>query len=165
VELAVEDRNALSLAGQDVGVAGVETVDQPVEPEPAQVIAHLVAGVGRAEQLAHLGTKAPIGEADDGVQAQAQGAEQGHDPRVAEPQGRGPPALGGDRGQRDPLKGWARKDTALPDPFSIEQPGVGGTRLDLQLVEVDQPTLAPEVVRGVHDGLDPQRPAVFQVLP
>ena len=68
-----------------------------------------------------------------------QGAEQGHDPRVAEPQGRGPPAVRGERGARDPLKGWARKDTALPDTFSIEQAAVDGTGLGLQLVQVGQP--------------------------
>ncbi|MGO9216508.1 MAG: integrase core domain-containing protein [Streptosporangiaceae bacterium] len=36
---------------------------------------------------------------------------------VAETQGWSPPALGGDRGLRDPLRAWARKD----DSLSIEQ--------------------------------------------
>jgi hypothetical protein len=126
LELAVEDRDALALGGQDVGVAGVESLDEAVQAEPAEVVAHLVAGVGLAEQLAHLGTQAPVGEADDGVQGQAQGTEQGHDPRVAEPQGRGPPAFGGDRGQRDPLKGWARKDTRTPDMVSWIMQAWGG---------------------------------------
>jgi hypothetical protein len=34
--------------------------------------------------MAHLGTQAPVGESE-GVQADAQGAEQGHDPRISEP--------------------------------------------------------------------------------
>ena len=70
--------------------------------------------------MGHLGTKAPVGESE-GVQADTQGAEQGHDPRIAEPQGGRPPAIRGEGGLRDPLKGWARKDTTLPDTFSIEQ--------------------------------------------
>ena len=58
------------------------------------------------------------------------------DPRVAEPQGRGPPAVHVVVGLRDPLKGWARKDTALADTFSIEQAAVDVTGLGLQLVQV-----------------------------
>lgn len=73
-------------------------------------------------------------------------AEQGHDPRVAEPQGWGPPAVGGDRWQRDPLKGWARKDTTLPDTFSIEQSGVDGTGVGLELVQVLQAAMAAKVI-------------------
>jgi hypothetical protein len=41
-------------------------------------------------------------------------------------------------GERDPLKGWARKETALPDSFSIEHAGVDVTAFGLQLVEVLQ---------------------------
>ena len=79
-----------------------------------------------------------MGESGDGVERDAQGAEQGHDPRVAEPQGRGPPPVGGEGGERDPRKGWARKDTTLPDPFSIEQAAVDVTGFGLQLVQVGQ---------------------------
>src|ERR1039457_4526885 len=38
------------------------------------------------------------------------------------------------------------------------------TGLGLQLAEVAQPPLAPQVVRRVDDGLDPHRPAVFREL-
>jgi hypothetical protein len=40
---------------------------------------------------------------------------------------------------RDPLKGWARKDTTLPDTFSIEQPVVDGTCSALELLEMFRP--------------------------
>ena len=109
--------------------------DEPVEAEPGEVVAHLVDGVGDAEQLAHLGAQAPVGEAE-GVETDTQGAEQGHDPRISEPQCGRPPAVLGEGGLRDPLKGWARKDTTLPDTFSIEQASVDGTGLGLQLVQV-----------------------------
>ena len=87
-------------------------------------------GVGGTEQAGYLGAKAPVGESGDGVERDAQGAEQGNDPRVAEPQGRGPPPVGGERGERDPRKGWARKDTTLPDTFTIEQAAVDVRALD-----------------------------------
>ena len=52
--------------------------DQAVESEAGEVVAHLVDGVGDAEQLTHLGAEAPIGETE-GIQTDAEGAEQGHD--------------------------------------------------------------------------------------
>jgi hypothetical protein len=120
VELGVEHRDTLAFGGQDVGVGAREAFDQPVQAQPVKVVAHLVGGVGDAEQMVHLGTQAPVGESE-GVQPDTQGGDQGHDPRVAEPQGRGPPAVGGDRRQRDPLKGWARKDTTLAGALSIKR--------------------------------------------
>ena len=45
-------------------------------------------------------------------------------------------------GLRDPLKGWARKDTTLPDTFSIEQAGVDGTGFGLQLGQVREAAVA-----------------------
>ena len=66
----------------------------------------------------------------------AQDAGQGLDPRVAEPQGRGPPPLRGHGGVRDPLKGWTRKDTTLADTFSIQDPGVDRTGLGRKFVKV-----------------------------
>ena len=68
------------------------------------------------------------------------------DPRVAEPQGWGPPPLHGEGGLRDPLKGWTRKDAALADTFSIEQSAVDGTGFGLQFGEVVQAALAAQVV-------------------
>lgn len=59
------------------------------EPQPAQVLTPLGLRVGLAEQGTHPGTQAPAGEPTDGVHAGAQGADNGHDPRVAEPQGWG----------------------------------------------------------------------------
>ena len=50
-------------------------------------------------------------------------------------------------GERDPLKGWARKDTTLPDTFSIEHAGVDVTAFGLQLVEVLQAAQAAQVGR------------------
>jgi len=39
-------------------------------------------------------------------------------------------------GERDPLKGWARKDAALGDPFSVEHPGVDVMAHGLKLDQV-----------------------------
>ncbi len=75
-----------------------------------------------------------------GVQTDTQGAEQGHDPRISEPECGRPPAILGEGGLCDPLKGWARKDTALPATFSIEQAFVDGTCFGLEFVEMLQPS-------------------------
>jgi hypothetical protein len=58
--------------------------------------------------------------------------------------------------------GWA--NTTLPDTFSIEQVSVDGTALGLQFVQVLAATLAEQVTRIVDHRLDPQRPAVLEVL-
>ena len=52
---------------------------------------------------------------------------------VAEPQGR-PSFILGEGGLCDPLKGWDRNDTALPDTFSIERPGIDVTGFCPQLI-------------------------------
>ena len=83
------------------------------------------------------------------MQPGAQGADQGHDPRVAEPQGRGPPTLH-EGGSRDPLKGWARQDTALADPESIDHPPVDVTGLRQDFRQMLQAPGHPEIT-GVVD--------------
>ena len=94
----------------------------------------------------------------------AQGAGQGLDPRVAKSHGCSSPPVRVDGRVRDPLEDWIRKDAALAGTFSVQQPGVDRTRPGLQLVEVVQAAVAAQVAGRVDDGLDPQRPAVFEVL-
>jgi hypothetical protein len=65
-------------------------------------------------------------------------AGQGHDPGLAEPQGRGPPAILGEGGLCDPLDGWARKDADLAGTHGLQQPAVHVTGLGGQLAEVLQ---------------------------
>jgi hypothetical protein len=86
----------------------------------------------------------------------------GHDPRVAEPQGRGPPTVL-EGWPRDPLKGWARKDTALADTESIDHATVDVTGLGPDFGQVLDPPRHTEVGGVVEDGLDAERPAVFEV--
>ncbi|MGB8382556.1 MAG: hypothetical protein WCG47_15150, partial [Dermatophilaceae bacterium] len=61
---------------------------------------------------------------------------------------------------RDPLKGWARKDTTLTDVFSMQHSAVDVTGLCLQLVQVGQAAQHAQVGRVVDHGLDPQCPAI-----
>ena len=116
------------------------------------------------EQSGHQGAQAPVGDAGDGAQGDAQGAGQGLDPKNAETHGCSSPPLRGDGGVRDPLEDWIRKDTALASTFSLQHPGVDRTRFGLQVVEVVQAALAADVVGGVDHGLDPQGAPVFEVL-
>src|SRR5512135_962424 len=67
VDLAVEHGNALPVLGELVGVAAGQPLDEPVDAEPGEVVAHLVGGVGGAEQSGDVGAQAPVGEAGDGV--------------------------------------------------------------------------------------------------
>ncbi|MGI9091839.1 MAG: hypothetical protein ACR2FF_00010 [Mycobacteriales bacterium] len=62
-----------------------------------------------------------------------------------------------------PLKGWARKDTALADTESVDHPTVDVTGLGEQFVEVLQPAGDPEVTGVVDHGFDPERPAFFEI--
>jgi len=116
VELGVEDRQALPVGGQDVGVGVLDPADQPVQAQSAQVVSHLAGAVGRAGQPGGQGAQALVGDTAGAGQRQGQGAGQGHDPGLAEPQGRGPPAILGEGGLCDPLDGWARKDTVPGRP-------------------------------------------------
>ncbi len=104
-----------------------------------------------------------MGEAADQVGGDGEGAGQGLDPRVAEPQGWGPPTVHQGR-SRDPLKGWTRKDAALTDMFMIQQSAVDVTGLALEFGQMDQAAQHPEVGRVVDHGLDPQRAAFLEVL-
>ena len=134
-----------------------------VAAEPGQVVAGLGHAVGDAEQSGHQGAQAPVGDAGDGAQGDAQGAGQGLDPRVAESHGCSSPPVGGDRRVRDPLKDWIRKDAGLAGTFSVQQPGVDRTCPGLQLVKVVQAPLAAQVAGRVDDGLDPQGSLVFGI--
>jgi hypothetical protein len=71
MDLGVEDRDPLSLVGQDVGVGVGQPGDQPFEAEPAEVITHLAHRVRFTEQGGHLGAKAGVGEPGDGVHDRA----------------------------------------------------------------------------------------------
>ena len=69
------------------------TLDQTVEAEAAEVVAHLRRAVAVAEESGHLPAKALVGEAGDGVHDTAQGAGQGHGAWIPEAQGSGSLAL------------------------------------------------------------------------
>ena len=101
--------------------------DQAFQPEPAQVVAAAGPAVGLAEDR-RPGVAGTVGDAADQVGGDGEGAGQGLDPRVAEPQGWGPPTVHQGR-SRDPLKGWTRKDAALTDMFMIQQSAVDVTGL------------------------------------
>ena len=106
------------------------------------------------------GTQALVGQAAGAEQRPGQGAGLGHDPGLAEPQGRGPPAILGEGGLCGPLNGWARKDAVLAGTHSLHQLAVDVTGLGGQLAEVLQAAQDADVVGVVDDGLDPQGPAV-----
>src|SRR6266851_6269631 len=114
-----------------------------------------------SEQSGHQGAQAPVGDAGDGAQGDAQGAGQGLDPRVAKSHGCSSPPVGGDRRVRDPLKDWIRKDAGLAGTFSLQQPGVDRTCPGLQFIEVMQAALAAQVTRRVHHGLDSESALIF----
>ncbi len=64
---------------------------------------------------------------------------------------------------RDPLKGWARKDTALADTESIDHAAVDVTRFDREFLQMLQSTQQPEVTGVIDHRLDPERTAALEV--
>ena len=88
VELGVEDGDLDPVGGQHVVVGVLDAADQAGDAQPAQVVGHLAGGVGRVQQSGHQGAQALVGDAGGREQGGAQGAGQGHDPRIAEPRGR-----------------------------------------------------------------------------
>jgi hypothetical protein len=66
-------------------------------------------------------------------------------------------------GSRGPLKGWARKDTALADTESIDHATVHVTGFAEQFLQMFQSPRHPEITGVVDDGLDPKRPAALEV--
>ena len=149
-DLGIEDGDPDAVAGQGVAVGVREPADEPGQPEPAQVVGHLPGGVGAAEQPGDQDAEVLVGEAGCGEQGVAEGAGQGHDPRITEPQGRGPPPFCINGGVRDPLKGWARKDGALAGTFGIQYAPVGGAGLAWSSSRLGSGPLAPSVTQG-HD--------------
>jgi len=144
-------------------VAALSPTDQPFASETSQVVGHLAWSVGLAEQAGHLGTQAPIGEAGDGIQRDAQSADQSHDAWIPEAQGSGSLALL-NRGQCDPLKERGRDGTALAGTLNGKQATIGRASLGLQFGQMLEPPLAAEIIGRVADGLDAQSATLLQVL-
>src|SRR6266568_4759474 len=164
VHLGVEDGKELAVAGELVGAGAGDPGDELVAGEAGQVVAGLAGAVGLAGQSGHPGAQALVRDAGDGEAQHGQRAGQGLDPRVAEPQGRGPPAIRCEGGLCDPLEDWTRKAaSALADTYSLHQPGVAVTGSGLKLAEVVQAALAAEVSRVIADRLDPQGAVFLQV--
>src|SRR5215213_615666 len=67
-------------------------------------------------------------------------------------------------GSRDPLKGWARQDTALADPESIDHPPVDVTGLRQDFRQTLQAPGHPEITGVVDDGLCDTRSHVASEL-
>jgi hypothetical protein len=97
VELGVEDGDADAVGGEGVAVAAGQPLDEPGQAQSPEVVGHLAGALVAAEQPGDHGTEALVGEAGRGEQRLAQGAGQGHDPRIAEPQGLGSSAPPGQR--------------------------------------------------------------------
>src|SRR6185437_12461623 len=93
VELGVEDGDADALGGEDIAVAAGQALDESVQAQAAQVVAHVGAGVGVAEQSGDLPARTFVGEAGDGVDEWTKRAGQSHGAFVPETEGSGSLAL------------------------------------------------------------------------
>src|SRR5438874_13272351 len=71
VDCRVEERDALAVGSQVVGVGALAALDEAVEAESGEVVDHLVGAVSGAEQMGRLGTEASVGESE-GVQSDRQ---------------------------------------------------------------------------------------------
>jgi hypothetical protein len=93
LQLGEEDGDPDAVRGGGVGVGARNALDQPVQAQAPQVVAHLVGAVVRPEESGNPPAKALVGEAGDGVDLQAKGAGQGHGAWVPEAKSPGSLAL------------------------------------------------------------------------
>src|SRR5262245_38896633 len=136
VDLGVEAGEQQAVAGEGVAVAAGDAFDQAVAGEPGEVVAGLVHAVGAVQQAGHQAAEGLVGDAGDREQHGGDGAGQGLDSKVAEPECGRLPAAVGDGGLGDPFNDWTHKHSALADCFSVQQPGVDRTRPVLQVGQV-----------------------------
>ena len=73
MELGEEERHLDAVGSNDVGVAVLQAPDQALEAEPPEVVGHLRSRIGGAEQTGYQGTEAPVVEASDGMEIDAEG--------------------------------------------------------------------------------------------
>jgi hypothetical protein len=151
-ELGVEEGEALSIRGELVAMA-VDAVDEAVEAQPAQIVGHLPCSGGDAEQSGDEGSEAPVGEAGDGVEAEAKSAGQGYGAWVPEAQGSGSLALPY-VGLLDPLEKSRSDGTALAGRLHFQDTTVGVSGLGDELGEMVEAAKDAEVVGRVDDRLD-----------
>ena len=78
LELGVEHGDADAFAGELVGVGAREALDQAVQAQAAEVVAHLGLALGLAEVLADESAEALVGEAGEALEDVAEGAGQSH---------------------------------------------------------------------------------------
>ena len=144
LQLGVEDGDADALGGEGVGVGARCSLDEAVEAEAAQVVAHLRGAVVPAEESGHMPAKALVGEAGDGVDDEAERAGQGHGALIPEAQGSGSLALPY-VGLVDALEERRADGTALAGTFDHKQTVVDLAGLVHELGQVLEPGEDPEV--------------------
>jgi len=164
VEFGVEDGDADAVGGDGVGVGAGNALDEPVQAEPAQVVAHLAGRVVAAEESGDVPAKASVGQAGGGVDDKAQGAGQGHGAMIPEAQRSGSLALlvtglVGALEQRRP------DGTALAGSLDHKQAVVDSPRFGDQLGQVLQAGRDRNIGGLVDDGLDPVGAALRRVGP
>ena len=120
MDFGVEDGDADALGREGVGVRAWRALDQPVEAEAAQVIAHLRGAVVSAEESGDVPAKALVGDAGGGVDDEAEGAGQGHGALIPEAQCSGSLALPY-VGLVDALEERRADGTALAGTFDHKQ--------------------------------------------
>ena len=152
-QLGVEDGDADAWAGEVVGVAVGEAVDEPVQAQAFEVIAHLAWAVGLVEVRGHECAQALVGEAGQRGLKVAQGAGQGCCSFVAEAQGSGSLALSV-VGLVDALQERRVDGTALAGSLDHKQPLVDSASFLDELGKVVQAGEHVDVGGFVDDGLD-----------
>lgn len=153
-QLGVEDGDADPVRGEGVGVLAGDALDEPVQPQAAEVVAHLALRVGLLEVAGDEWAQALGREAGDGTEDGAQGAGQGCRSFVPEAQRSGSLALLV-IGRVDALEGRRADGAALAGLLDHKQALVGGTGfVDQfgQVVQVVQATFDTEIVGAVDDG-------------
>jgi hypothetical protein len=163
VELGVEVGDADSLGRERVAIGTRGTLDEVVEAEAAQVVAHLRGAVVPAEESGDMPAKALVGEASDGVDEDAESTGQSYGAKIPEAEGSGSLALLV-VGLVDALEERGADVTALAGTFDDKQTVVDLAGLGDELGEVLEAGSGAEIRRLADNGLDAQGPPFFEVL-
>ena len=163
IELGVEEGDLEAVAGGGVAMRLRDAMDEPFEPQPAQVVGHLGGGVRAAEQRFDLGAQVAIAEAARQMGKAGEGLEERHHARVTEAK-RGRPLSGFERGALEPIERVLRQHALVADAFDFEELAIDLVAEVAEMRQIRHRFGDVEIRRVVDRGFRAEGALLFEVL-